>query len=123
MDEKPSVLVVDDRRGVEDYFKEFVQDQKFSVRVANSTDEAMKEIATNPPELIIADVSKLKNGKTLTDLVEKFEIMLIWASAFESIDFEDLPLIARIINKPFKTIDLKYAIRSEFFKHDKIIHL
>jgi len=123
MDEKPSILVVDDKLGIDTYFKEFAADQGFNVRIANSTEEAMKEIATDPPELVVADVNKLHDSKRLIDLVEKFDTPLIWASKFKDINFEDLPRIARILNKPFRTIDLKYAIRSEFSKYNKSIPL
>ena len=117
MMEKPRVLVVDDEIGIQEFFRDFISDHAYEVTISSSADEALRMMATDPPDIVVADLPKVDLQAKIADLAQKFNTLLICASQFSLIpDDFDVPSIARILNKPFRAFDLKIAVRSELAK-------
>lgn len=112
---KPLVYVLDDRNDLAQYFStqdDVIDWQRFE------TFEAFKTaIQSKAPDMIIADIAKFHIPDQWPKLVAQRPV--IWASQFKTLDFEQLPQIGRILNKPFRGSDLLYAVRAEFAKAKK----
>jgi DNA-binding response OmpR family regulator len=113
------VLIVDSETEINAFYTAFLDFAEFETKIVNTTDMALRTIATNLPDLVVADVPELKDGFRISELAEKFSIPIIFASRFKNIEFEQLPKIARIINKPFKGLDLRFAVRAAIAKNDQ----
>ncbi len=114
---KPKILVVDDPEGVTVFFGEMLRDESFEVGTGLSIDQLTQKMQTLKPDLVVADIDKVSSHESFRALIK--DLPIIWASRFSSLDFENLPKMARILNKPFRYVDLKLAIRSEFAKVKK----
>ena len=110
------VLIVDTPGSFDELYGDFQTLPGFQSKFAGSVTEALKKIATDPPHIIIVDVPSFPDGEKIADLAKKFDIPLVYASAFENFAFERVPEGARIINKPFRGFDLKVAVRGQLFK-------
>jgi hypothetical protein len=113
---KPKVLVLDDDLGLKQFYSNLSGDTAIDWDFVSSFDEFEKKLL-NTPDMIVADIARFLDIERMRKLVHARPI--IWASKFENIDLPDLPVKARILNKPFKETDLRLAIRSEFAKLKK----
>lgn len=116
----PFVVVVDDEVGVKTYYAELLQDQRFKVEVFTSTDKFLSELDRLPkPDLVIADVTRLQRCGEFAKTIERSGCGLVWAARFAEWHEDTLPYPGRVLNKPFKPLDLSYAIRFELIKVGK----
>lgn len=51
------LLVVDDERDICDFMKTFFQERGFDVRIANGGDDAISQVKTDRPDLILLDIT------------------------------------------------------------------
>lgn len=113
---KPKVLIVDNQQGLTQYYQDIVHDDAFEVFTASDALGALKILQSNDPDLVVADIELVNDRETLASAIRQKNIIAIWASKFATLDLDALPFIPRLINKPFKAVDLKTAIKSEFSK-------
>ena len=124
LDRVIKILIVDDNKDIKSLYGEFIANsQTFEVRTATSCAQACEQISNFKPELVVADVDKFTDQEKFVHATKAANAILIWASRFETLDFEDLPVIARILNKPFRPMDVKIAIRSELNKANRPAHI
>jgi len=114
--EKPKILVVDDNESISKFYSTLTKDSNYETETVSNTEDALKEIATTPPDLIIADLFELPNWAEISKLAKSYNISLVCASSFQKAKDINLPDFVRIFNKPFKDIDLGIIIRSEIAK-------
>jgi DNA-binding response OmpR family regulator len=56
MGEKPSILLVDDESAITDNLAPFLERSGFVVRVATNGEEAIAQVASQEPDLMILDI-------------------------------------------------------------------
>ena len=126
-----SVLIVDDEKDICEQVSGLLNDNFFKTYVANSSDEALKKIKLNNPNLVILDIwlndSKLNGFETLEKIKsfnEKIPVIMISGhgnieTAVKSIkngafDFVEKPLDSEIllfkIKKAIENINLKTKV-------------
>lgn len=51
-----SILVVDDEKHIRELYRSELEDEGYSVTLAGSGNEALSEVESNPPDLIVLDI-------------------------------------------------------------------
>jgi hypothetical protein len=109
-----AVILIVDTEADQDGYAPLYEDPFVCYKKAATASEAITLL--DDVHVVVCDPVKVKNLNPLLAEIQSRKLILIWASKFSDLDFDDLPLMARIINKPFKPIDLKYTIRGEIRK-------
>ncbi|MCE3259666.1 MAG: two component transcriptional regulator, LytTR family [Bacteroidetes bacterium] len=121
-----SFLIVEDELLITELISEILQKAGHTnVRVASSVDEAVKEIETERPDMILTDINleSEKSGIDLGTLLnEKYNIPFIYVTSHSSPDILAKAKHTRpnaYIVKPFKKEDLLVAIELALFNSTK----
>lgn len=110
--DKAKILIVDSKDGLERYFSDFVSEKDYDIDQTSSAEQALKIMATSPPHLVITDMGMIPNGDRVLSLAQQFNASFICASSCKNAGNFSLPDSVRVLNKPFRLIDLQIAIRS-----------
>jgi DNA-binding NtrC family response regulator len=114
------VVIIDDSKDLTSLYNEILlEKQTFDVKTDLNGKSACKLIDDFKPEVVIADLDKFREHVELLTATKQIDAIVIWASRFQTIEFDDLPHAARILNKPFRPVDVKFAIRSELNKANR----
>ena len=76
------ILIVDDEKGITDSLKDFFQHRGFSVRAANSGEEAVEAVKTDRPDIVFLDIrmkamSGLEALKKIKDMDKKIKVIML----------------------------------------------
>lgn len=63
------LLIVDDEKGITDSLKDFFQNRGFSVKAANSGEDALEEVKKDRPDIIFLDIRM--RGMSGLDVLER----------------------------------------------------
>jgi two-component system response regulator PilR (NtrC family) len=102
-----SILIVDADRDVVDLLGELLDEEGYRVRTAVDEEEAFREIAREPPDLVVADVNLPQvEGVTFTTQLRARGIgipVVLLSTAYAEVDVPGV----QFVPKPF---DLEYII-------------
>jgi len=113
----PKVLIIDTADSVAEFYSDFMKLRDYSASAVHDTAAALRTIQATPPDLIIGDMPAFSDGSKIADLAAGLNIPIIYASRFKDFEYENLPKFARVINKPFNGLDLKFSARAQLVKH------
>ena len=82
-----NLLVVDDEAEICDFLKTFFEDRDFDVRTANSGEQAIEQIGTQKPQVVLLDIHMpgMDGMKTLREIKKQFPgVKVIMVTAIET---------------------------------------
>jgi DNA-binding response OmpR family regulator len=115
-----SILIVEDDVGVQNYLRELLLDNGFSVQTASDGIEALESIQKSPPDLVILDLGLPKlSGEAVVSEIRKHhsDLRVIILSAKDTINdvVQGLNLGADdYLTKPFRADELIARIKARF---------
>jgi two-component system nitrogen regulation response regulator NtrX len=102
-----SILIVDADHDVVDLLADLLDEEGYRVRAAGDEEEAFRQIAREPPDLLVADVNMPEvEGATLTKQLRARGLgmpVVLLSTAYADVDVPDV----QFVPKPF---DLEYII-------------
>lgn len=108
----PYVLVAEDEQALADMVRTFLEDEGYRVKVANDGDAALRMIAHEPPDLVLADVMMPRlDGFGLTRELRHrgcFTPVVLMSAVFAG----NGPAGVRMVSKPFDLDDLLSELES-----------
>ncbi|OAG28058.1 sigma-54-dependent transcriptional regulator [Thermodesulfatator autotrophicus] len=119
---KPTILIVDDDKSLQEFLELFLAKEGYQVAVAGDGEEALSYLSKNQADLVLADIRmpRLDGISFLKALREKaFEIPVIMITAYASLD---TAVIAKqegafdYVPKPFKLDQLRDLIKRALAK-------
>lgn len=118
------ILIVDDANDI-DAFYSWINNckEEFEVQFTADGKTACQLISSFCPEIVLADIDKFTEHQEVVEAVKRSKSVLVWASKFRTINFEDLPVVARIMNKPFRDLDVRFTIRSELHRANRAAYI
>jgi len=110
------LLIVDDEKGITDSLKEFFQHRGFSVRAANSGEEALEAVKNERPDIVFLDI-RMK-GISGLDTLEKIKGMDSGIKVIMLTIHEEKEIVAKAkelgadeyITKPFRVDYLEEVV-------------
>jgi DNA-binding response OmpR family regulator len=112
-----SILIVDGNHAVAEVLDELLDQEGYQVRCAFTGEAALREIAHEPPDLVLTDVMLPQvDGVSLAKQLQarRRAIPVVLMSAmYAYVDVPSLPFVP----KPFNLDDLLRVIRRELEKH------
>jgi CheY-like chemotaxis protein len=110
------LLIVDDEKGITDSLKDFFQNRGFSVKAANSGEEALEEIKKSRPDIIFLDIRmRGMSGLEVLEQVKKKDktIRIIMLTIHEEKEIADKAKqlgADEYITKPFRVDYLEEVV-------------
>jgi DNA-binding NtrC family response regulator len=102
-----SILIIDADRDVVEILADLLDEEGYRIRAAFDEEEAFREIAREPPDLVVADVNMPQvEGVTLTNQLRARDIhipVVLLSTAYAEVDVPGV----QFVPKPF---DLEYVI-------------
>jgi two-component system response regulator VicR len=112
-----SILVVDDNHAMAEVLEELLDEEGYRVRCAFTGEAALREIAHEPPDLVLADVMMPQlDGVSLARQLQargRAIPVVLMSAVYAYVDLPGLPFVP----KPFDLDALLRVIRRELAKH------
>jgi CheY-like chemotaxis protein len=112
-----SILVVDDNHEIVEVLEELLDQEGYQVRCAFTGEAALREVAHEPPDLVLADVTMPQmDGVSLAKQLQargRAIPVVLMSAVYASVDVPGLPFVP----KPFNLDALLRVIRREIDKH------
>lgn len=117
------LLIIEDDREMQEFYKDMLQGEEFSLTLASNAEEGLKQIKENKYDLLILDIlMEGMTGDRLFALLRKDsryrEVPVIMASALDEKTYRCFQALGNIsfLEKPFKKETLLHEITNRFAK-------
>lgn len=116
---KYKILILDSQETIEKYYSNFINNSEYNVTFISDVSLLLNNTEHEQPHLIIADLIHFRNYyESIVQYAKEKNIYLICASSFKNVGDLNIDKNIRILNKPFKDIDLRITVRSVLAKCD-----
>ena len=115
---KYKILILDSQETIEKYYSNFINNSEYDVTFISDVNLLFNNTEHEHTHLIIVDLVHFRNHyESIVQYAREKNTYIICASSFKNVGDLNLDKSIRILNKPFKDIDLRITVKSVLAKH------